>query len=170
MTVEMKQLIAKERYESGERRKKETEGTYVLLYFLTGFYVMESALWGFHYDGFLDAPFMFLWIGYIATVATNTYIFTVKENGHRENIFEKYMYIPVDMKKLFCAKIYIASLYIIKVTLAAQIVAFVVRCLEVRYEGGCLFDALLFVPGLTGIIIWMIELFAEGTRYREKCL
>lgn len=157
MTVEFSELVEKERLESRERMQKETSGTYVLIYFLTGFYIVASAMWGFKYDSFMNAPYLlFFGIGFFSCQLFNRYLYIVKENGKDVNIFKKYRYIPVNLRKLFLAKLVVMSKNICIPTVLAQIVALLFRILDLDNDGGRISDLTVWMPVIFGGIIWVI--------------
>ena len=62
MAAEFREFVEKEHLESKERMKKESSGIYVLFYFLAGFYILASGLWGFKYESVKDTPYLSLFV------------------------------------------------------------------------------------------------------------
>lgn len=157
MEIGFRELVLKEQLESKERMKKESSGAYVILYFLLGLYVFMSALWGFHYESFKDAPYlMFCVFGFISCQFFNRYLYRVRENGKDINIFQKYKYIPVNPKKLFLAKLFLISKNICISTVLGQTVALFFRILDLDKDGGRISDITVWMPVISGGIIWCI--------------
>lgn len=169
MEMEFKELVEKERLESKERMKKESSGTYVLFYFLSGVYVLMSALWGFKYKSYRDMPNLPSFaIGYFSCVVFNRYLYSVRENGKNINIFQKYWYIPVNLKKLFLAKLVLISKNICILTVLAQAAALLIRILDLDKDGGKISDITVWMPAIFGGVIWIMiagKLFVE---YRKR--
>lgn len=164
MTRELKQMVEKESLERRERMKKETSGTYMLIYFMVGFYVLASSMWGFQWDSFKDGPYQFLWIGLGVAFVCNVFSYRVKENGKYTNIFKKYIYIPVDLRKLFLAKLVVVSKNIALQTVFAQIAALIVLAVNPDHEGGKLSDLTVWIPAMSGVVFWV---FVAGIMYSQ---
>ena len=157
MTMEFKELMEKERLESKERMKKESSGTYVLLYFMLGLYVFMSSLWGFKYESYKDMPNLFFFaVGYFFCLFFNRYLYSVREYGKDVNIFQKYRYIPVNLKKLFLAKLVLISKNICIVTVLAQAAALLIRILDLDKDGGRISDVTVWMPVIFGGVIWVM--------------
>ena len=155
MEIEFRELVEKEHLESKERMKKESSGTYVIFYFLLGLYVLISAMWGFHYDSYKDAPYVIcLVFGFISCQFFNRYLYSVRENGKDINIFQKYRYIPVNPKTLFWVKLILISKNICILTVLGQAVALLFRILDLDKDGGRISDITVWMPVIFGGIIW----------------
>jgi len=169
MSIEFRELVEKERLESKERMEKESSGTYVLFYVLFGVYVLISALCGFKYESYKDMPYLsFCVIGYFSCLFFNRYLYSVRENGKNINIFQKYRYIPVNLKKLFWAKLFLISKNICILTVLAQAAALLIRILDLDKDGGRISDITVWMPVIFGGIIWIMvagKLFIE---YRKQ--
>lgn len=164
MTREFQQLVEKECLERKERMKKETSGIYVSFYFMVGLYVLISSMWGFRWESFKDGPYQFLWIGLWAAVVCNRNSYWVKENGKYANIFKKYIYIPVDLRKLFLVKLLVVSKNIALQTVFAQLAALIVLVVNPEHEGGKLSDLTVWMPVISGGIYWA---FVAGIMYSQ---
>lgn len=167
MELEFRELIEKERLESKERMKKESSGTYVILYFLLGLYVFMSAMWGFHYESYKDTP-IWMWVfGFISCQFFNRYLYSVRENGKDINIFQKYQYIPVNLKKLFLAKLILISKNICILTVLGQAAALLLRILDLDKDGGRISDITVWMPVIFGGIIWIMIVCRLFIGYRK---
>lgn len=154
----LKQLVYKEISEMKERRKKETFGTYYIFYVLAIICTITTFMLSVSGNESFDKVYFYitLWSGYISLSFLYQYLYNVKENGTVNNIFLKYKFIPVDMDMLFLAKIIVLARFITIHILPAQILAFIYRIYCI-YKYKCnLFDLLLFIPAITGIIYFII--------------
>lgn len=159
--MELKQLVANERSEKRERVRKETDGAHILFYLAFIFNVGVSLLYGFE-TGNSTQDYKVYWYLVIGTVICyigfNKYLFLVKENGKICNIFEKYQYVPVDVRKLYLAKAIVAGRNIMGQTFLCQLASLFIVIVNPGNEGGSITDFHVWIPSVIGIIALMIFL------------
>lgn len=158
--MDFKQLMAKERSEKAERIKKETDGGHILYYLGAGFSLFIFMLFGFDMDmSDVQSFIMIIWGIAVCYISFNKYLYYSKENGKlNNNIFAKYRYIPVDIRKLFWAKAVIAGRNILGLTLSGQMLALFIIAVNPGNEGAAITDLHVWIPLMTGVIALMLFL------------
>lgn len=157
MAAEFRELVEKERFESKERMKKESSGIYVLFYIWAGFYVLASGLWGFKYESMKDTPYYTLFVmAFLLFQPFNRYLYNVREDGKYINIFQKYKYIPVNLKQIVLVKLILISKNILIPTAMAQAAALLIRILDLDKDGGRISYITVWMPVIFGVIMWII--------------
>lgn len=160
--MEIKQLVANERSEKRERVRKETDGGHIMFYLACIFNIfVASLLYGFETDGSKQDlnVYWYLVIGtVICYIGFNKFLFLVKENGKICNIFEKYRYVPVDVRKLYLAKAIVAGRNILGQAFLCQLASLFIVVVNPGNEGGSITDFHVWIPSVIGIIALMILL------------
>lgn len=108
--MDMSTLIKTEHDNWKKRMMVETCGTYVLMNMGMGFVVIAGAFCGVmntEFDLYYYNMVVFFTFGLY--YAQSRYITYIWENGRKVNIFEKYIYLPVDLKKLRKAKLIVVA-------------------------------------------------------------
>lgn len=164
--MDIKTLVKIEHESYKKRLMDETEGMYVLIYMGFLFVIGSSALYGFR-----NSPDD---RGILAGLAVNTlflyqsatiYLSYVKENGRRTNIFEKYIYVPVDLAMLRRAKLINAAGSIVAPVLLGQAAAVGIRIADPDHQGGGLLDISVYLP----LIIGVLFLVCKAAEYWWLC-
>ena len=148
--------------------KSETVGVHIIFYLAAIFHVFVSTLYGYQTDGSAaqNSVFWYLVLGtVICYIAFNQYLYRVRENGHYKNIFRKYRYIPIDLKKLFFAKAVIAGRNMLGLSLLGQSASLLIVIANPGNEGASLSQFHVWLPCLTGIIAFMWFLLLMGSCY-----
>lgn len=149
--MSLKELVKQEYDSYKQRMKEETGGTYVLLYFALMFSILYSSTYGFFYE---EGDYVVLLFGIIFTEmlydGVTVYLSSVKENGKRVNIFEKYIYTPVNFDALRKAKMIVALRMICVPVILSQLASILVRFIVINRGGGDLYDPSVWIPSITG--------------------
>lgn len=158
--MDFKQLVAKERSEKTERVKKEMEGCQIIYYLGAGFSLFIFMSFGFEMDmSDVKSFMMIIWGIAICYFSFNRYLYYNKENGKpNNNIFAKYRYIPVDIKKLFWAKAVIAGRNILGLTMSGQMLSLFIVAVNPGDEGAAITDLHVWIPLMTGVIALILLL------------
>ena len=167
--MDFKQLVAKERSEKAERMKKETVGCYILYYLAAGFGLFVFMSFGFDMDmSDVKSFVLVVWGIVICFISFNKYLYYSKENGKlNNNIFAKYDYIPVDIRKLFWAKAVIAGRNILGLALSGQMLSLFIVVVNPGNEGAVITDLHVWIPLMTGIIALLLFLLNMTAVYRK---
>ena len=166
--MKWEELIKKERLEKRERMKSETVGVYIIFYLGAIFHVFVSTLYGYQTDDSAaqTSVYWYLVMGtVICYIAFNQYLYWVRENGHYKNIFRKYMYIPINLKKLFLAKAVIAGRNMLGLSLLGQSASLLIVIANPGNEGAVISQFHVWLPCLTGIIAFVWFLLLMGSCY-----
>lgn len=160
--MKLKQLVENERSEKRERVRKETDGVHILFYLACIFNIFcASLLYGFE-TGSSTQDYKVYWYLVIGTVicyiSFNKYLFLVKENGKIYNIFEKYRYVPVDVRELYLAKAIVAGRNIMGQAFLCQLASLFIVVVNPGNEGGSITDFHVWIPSVIGSIALMILL------------
>ena len=167
--MKWEELIKKERVEKRERMKSETVGVHIIYYLGAIFHVFVSTLYGYQTDDSAaqNSVFWYLVIGtVICYIAFNQYLYRVRENGHYKNLFRKYRYIPIDLKKLFLAKAVIAGRNMLGLSLLGQSASLLIVIANPGNEGASLSQFHVWLPCLSGIVSFAWFLLLMGSCYR----
>ncbi|MCM1037933.1 MAG: hypothetical protein NC314_06825 [Roseburia sp.] len=158
--MDFKQLVAKERSEKAERIKKETSGCQIIYSWGAGFSLFIFMLFGLDMDMSDVKSFIMIILGIaVCYISFNKYLYYCKENGKfNNNIFAKYQYIPVDIRKIFWAKAVIAGQNILGFTLSGQILSLFVVAINPGNEGAAITDLHVWIPLMTGVITLILLL------------
>ena len=156
--MSLKNLIEVEHENWKNRMIYETGGVYILIYLGYIFIVLMSALFGFKYEKD-DVSLLFMLLLYIMVIyhSASVYLTTVKENGKRVNIFEKYIHIPVDFSMLCVAKLICIVKNIAFPVLGGQLAALIIRVIDPDKQGGSFLDVTLFMPVIAGVLFLIIK-------------
>ena len=87
------------------------------------------------------------------------------EKGKRVNIFEKYIYTPVDLAMLRKAKLIVAARIIAIPVIGGQMASLLIRLTDPDHQGGSLLDAGVYIPAIIGGF-FLLEKMIE---YRILC-
>ena len=168
--MSFKELVNQEYLNYKRRMQEETGGTYVLLYIGLVFSVFSSTIYGFHYEK-EDYIVLILWAFCTCLLyqEVTLYLSSVKENGKRVNIFEKYVYTPVDFALLQKAKMMVAVRMIGLPIFLSQFVSCAVCIIDPDQDGGSLLELNVWIPLLTGGIFFLSKL-VEYRKLRKKGL
>lgn len=163
--MSFKELVNQEYVNYKRRMQEESVGTYVMFYIGLGFSVFSSMIYGFHcvkedYIVLIQCALLTYWLYWGVT----SYLSSVKENGKRVNIFEKYAYIPVDFAMLQKAKMLVAVRMVGLPILLSQFVSCAVRIIDPAQ--GSLLELNVWIPLLTGGIF----LISKYVEYRRLCV
>lgn len=161
--MDLKTLTKLEYDNCKTRMKEETEGLYVLIYIGLVFVVFISMLYGVSYDA--DDNWMMLELAVLVAFlyqSATVYLSYVKEDGRRVNIFEKYVYIPVEPAMLRRAKLIAAARIIALPVLCGQLAAILIRVADPDQQCAGLFDVSVYIPLMTGILF----LLEKSIEYR----
>ncbi len=126
--MNMSTLIKTEHDNWKKRMMVETCGTYVLMNMGMGFVVIAGA-----FCGVMNTEFDLYYYNMVAFFtfglyyAQSRYITYIWENGRKVNIFEKYIYLPVDLKKLRKAKLIVVGKNIMIPVILGQLSAILMR-------------------------------------------
>ena len=167
--MKWEELVKKERLEKRERMKSETVGVHIIYYLAAIFHVFVSTLYGYQTDDSAaqTSVFWYLVLGtVICYIAFNLYLYRVRENGHYYNIFRKYQYIPIDLKKLFLAKTVIAGRNMLGLSLLGQSASLLIVIANPGNEGASLSQFHVWLPSLSGFIAFVWFLLLMGSCYR----
>lgn len=144
----------------------ETSGTYVLIYMGFIFVIFSSMLYGFRNNkddiSVLSGLAAFTVILY---QSVTVYLSYVMEKGKRVNIFEKYIYTPVDLAMLRKAKLIVAARIIAIPVIGGQLASLLIRLTDPDHQGGSLLDAGVYIPAIIGVF-FLLEKMIE---YRILC-
>lgn len=156
MTLRM--LVQKEYIEWKHRMQEETNGTYILIYIGLIFTVLISCLYGFKIERgetgiAIECAFFIALIYQVATV----YLSYVREGNVRTNIFEKYIYTPVDFKMLCKAKVIVTARIIGIPVLAGQMAAVLICIVNLKNESTVLSDITVWIPVITAAVFVAIK-------------
>jgi hypothetical protein len=163
MDTGIKMLLKAERENWKKRMVKETKGTYIAIYLILIFSVFMSAMFGFKYDYSSDdkrviiSLTVFIFVVYQCVTA---YVSYVRENGRSVNIFEKYMYIPVDISVLRRVKLILTARIVAPFVITGQMAAIFIRVIDPDNQGGSLIDISVFMPLIIGCL-FILEKFIE---------
>lgn len=166
--MKWEELIKKERLEKKERMKSETVGVHIIFYLAAIFHVFVSTLYGYQTDDSAaqTSVFWYLVLGtVICYIAFNLYLYRVRENGHYYNIFRKYRYIPIDLKRLFLAKAVIAGRNMLGLSLLGQSASLLIVIANPGNEGASLSQFHVWLPCLAGGIAFVYFLLLMGSWY-----
>ena len=83
--------------------------------------------------------------------AQSRYITYIWENGRKVNIFEKYIYLPVDLKKLRKAKLIVVGKNIMIPVILGQLSAILMRGAYYGWHVKSWLDLGLYTPVMVGI-------------------
>lgn len=164
--MSLKVLVKHEYDDWKARMQKETCGTYIGIYLGFIFSVFISLIYGFHYekDAFIMIVTLTFFIGMIYQVGTS-YLSYVRENGKRVNVFEKYVYTPVDFNLLRKAKLIVVGRIIGLPVIFGQLASVFICIIDPDQEGGSLSDLNVWMPFITGAVFVIIK-FIE---YKRLC-
>lgn len=170
--MDFKQLVAKERSEKAERVKKEMEGGHIIYYLGAGFSLFIFMIFGFDMDmSDIKAFMLTIWGIVICYISFNKYLYYSKENGIlNNNIFAKYHYIPVDIRKLFWAKAAIAGRNIMGFALSGQMLSLFIVAVNPGNEGAAITDLHVWIPLMTGVIALLLFLLNMAAVCRKAKL
>lgn len=159
--------LAKIEYKNWKRRMiDETSGTYVLIYMGFIFEVFISALYGFRYNkdniSTLSGVVAFTVILY---QSVTVYLSYVMEKGKRVNIFEKYIYTPVNLAMLRKAKLIVVARTIAFPVIGGQLAALLVRITDPDHQGGSLLDISVCIPVIIGGLFMLVKII----EFRRLC-
>lgn len=156
--MSLQKLVNQEYFNWQQRMQKETCGTYILIYIGFIFSVIFSCCYGFYYekDDLIVLFTCACCVGGLYQVAT-MYLSSVKESGKRVNIFEKYVYTPVDLDMLIKAKMIVVAKIVGLPIVLSQLVSVLVRIIDLDKDGGSLLDINVWIPLITGGIFLIIK-------------
>lgn len=156
--MSLKNLIELEHENWKNRMIYETGGVYILIYLGYIFIVFISMMFGFKYEKD-DVRLLLMLLLYIMVIyhSASLYLTTVKENGKRVNIFEKYIHIPVDFSMLCVAKLICIVKNIAFPVLGGQLAALIIRVIDADKQGGSFLDVTLFMPVIAGALFLIIK-------------
>lgn len=150
-----------------ERMRKESKGTYVLIYAGLVFTTIFSMLYGLSYSGEGEGVELFNWSIVVATVygAATAHIAFVQESGKRVNIFEKYVDTPIDLKLLRRAELLVAGRIMAIPAVCSQVLALFICVLDPDHEGGKISEWTVWMP----FMIWAFCLWIRWVQYIQLC-
>lgn len=154
----LRTLAQKEYIEWKHRMQEETNGTYILIYVGLIFSVFISCIYGFGIDrGDMDVAIRCALIIAAIYQMAAVYLSYVREGDVRTNIFEKYIYTPVDFKMLCKAKVIVTARIIGIPVLAGQMAAVLIRIVNFKNESAVLSDITLWMPVIIATVFVAIK-------------
>lgn len=150
--MDMSTLIKTEHDNWKKRMMVETCGTYILMNMGMGFVVIAGAFCGVmntEFDLYYYNMVVFFTFGLY--YAQSRYITYIWENGRKVNIFEKYIYLPVDLKKLRKAKLIVVGKNIMIPVILGQLSAILMRGTYYGWHVKSWLDLGLYTPVMVGI-------------------
>lgn len=165
--MDLRTLVKIENDNRKERMIDESLGTYVLIYFGYMLVILFSAMYG---DTKSDENYIVMFVirAYLCGMVYHlqeVYLSYVKENGKRVNIFEKYIYTPIDFKMLRKAKLIVLAGSIAVPVIMGQIGAIIVRVGLYKNSGLRLWEWSVYMPLIIGCVFLMLK----DVQYRRMC-
>lgn len=154
--MSLRELAEQEYINWKERMHKETVGVYVLYYVGLIFTTIISIFFGLDYEK-EDYSVLLTYavlIGLMYHVFT-MYLYSVKENGQRVDIFKKYEYVPVDMKMLKKAKLLVQIRLLAAPVIIGQIGSIVICVLDPDKTGTSIWSLHVWIPTFIAIVLFL---------------
>lgn len=133
MNRERREMAVWEKKSRTEIMKKDVYKNYIRYYLLLGISIFWAFVLGFSENTSKWEVSTMSFYFFVLFVAIHVYedsLIHIKESGKNRNIFYKYIYVPVSLKDLYWAKMFVIGTDIIKIVLIEQVLAVLARCID----------------------------------------